>query len=366
MTLLESLQSELVPQLPAWSASGAVDASFWRVLAQHDTLGQCRKAAPMRELCEVARTLVGALGIGAAASYAINEIAVSLIMRVDPTRSELLQSAVRGELRAALCITEAESGSDVAGIETRALREDTTYCLRGSKQYIANAPLADSFVVACKTSGAPETSWRDISLVLVERSNRGLTIGPTLRKVGAELLPLASVDLHDCLVDARAVLGSLGRGFVYLMEALAFERLVVAALASEATSVLLERTIARLHQRAVFGRPLADRQVLRHALTRLHARSRVVSSFVWMTIDAYDRKTCSDDDVLVAKLSATELFKESAATCPQFFGAAGFAREEPVSLAFEDARWTAIAAGANELLFDVLSNRVFGSAVLGH
>ncbi len=174
---------------------------------------------------------------------------------------------LRGEISVCIAITEPGHGSDVAGIETTAVRDGDGWRLRGSKMFITNAPFADLFLVAAKTS--PQDARSGISLFAVDRGTPGLEVGAHLDKMGWHSSETAPVYLSDCRVPADSLVGEQGAGFQYIMEDFNFERLLLAAQCVGLAEESLDIALRYAREREQFGHPISEFQAVRHKLARM-------------------------------------------------------------------------------------------------
>ena len=171
-----------------------------------------------------------------------------------------LPGIVAGETVCALGITEPGTGSDMAALATRAVREGDVYRLTGRKIFITNGVYGDLYFVAARTGPGTAARRHDgISMFLVERGRPGFTVSRTLDKMGMRASDTAELSFQDCPVPAENLLGVEGRGLQQLAMGLQRERIMAAVLALSGAQQALEDTVNYLHQRTAFGEPLAAR-----------------------------------------------------------------------------------------------------------
>src|SRR6201996_3488438 len=181
----------------------------------------------------------------------------------DAQRARYLPGLVSGEQVASIAVTEPGTGSNVAGITTRAARDGDGYRLDGTKMFITNAGIASVFVVAARTG--PD-GHRGITTFIVDADNPGLSVGRPLRKMGWHASDTREVILDNCQVSAEAVLGEAGRGFHQIMQCFQLERLNLAGMGLGHAAECLEQATAYAAGREVFGVPLISLQTMRHRL----------------------------------------------------------------------------------------------------
>lgn len=265
-----------------------------------------------------------------------------------------LVPAIRGEKIAALGITEADAGSDVAAIRTRAERLPGGWRINGSKLYITNGVRCDFLLLAART-GTLEEGWRGITLFLVDRVAPGFSVSRPLRKLGMHASDTAELTFHDVEVDDGAVLGEVGGGFQQLMWELQGERLIGAAGTVAGAEMMFEETLAWCRRRQAFGRPIAQFQVNRHRLVDMHTDISVAKCFVYDVVERWDRDEYPVAAVSMAKLVAGQLASRVADTCLQLHGGFGYMAEAAVSRYFRDSRLIRIAGGTDEVMKEVIA-----------
>jgi acyl-CoA dehydrogenase len=268
-----------------------------------------------------------------------------------------LAGVLRGELVAAIAITEPQAGSDVAGIRTRATRTDGGYLLRGSKVFITNGGLADVIVVAALTD--PERPHRGMTTFLVERPHEGLEIGAPMVKMGWHSSDTRELSFTDCLVPDDAVLGRIDGGFQQIMGALQTERISLAGMGLGLAQAALDDAVAYARDREAFGQPLGRHQVVRHRLAELTATldaARLATYRAAARCDA-GHPEC-DVAVAQAKLLSARAANVVADAAVQIFGGYGFIEETRVAMHYRDARILRIGGGTDEMQLEILAKRL--------
>ena len=195
----------------------------------------------------------------------------------DAQRARWLVPAITGEKIGAIAITEPDAGSDVAAIQTRAVRDGDTWRVNGRKMFITNGVRADFLTLVAKTD--PDGGHRGISLFIVDTNLPGVSVSRQLEKLGMHSSDTAEIALDDVIVPRSDLIGlEPGQGFAQLMWQLQYERLAGAAASVGHATQVLEDTIAYARERETFGRPIAQHQVIAHKLadtaTELEAAAR--------------------------------------------------------------------------------------------
>ena len=263
----------------------------------------------------------------------------------------LLPRCVSGECILAIAMTEPDAGSDLAGMRTHAEEKDGHWVLNGSKLYISNGINADLVVVAAKT-GADSHS---MTLFLVERGMPGFERGRNLRKLGLKAQDTAELFFNEVKVGKENVLGEPGRGFYYLMEGLAEERLIGACGYVAAAQLSYDLTVDFVSGRKVFGKPLSSYQNTQFKLAELRTELDVTQTYVDQCVAAFNAGVLSAVDAAKAKLVASELQVKAADIGLQLHGGAGYMDEYPISRQYADARISTIYAGSSEIMKIIIS-----------
>ncbi|WP_252503126.1 acyl-CoA dehydrogenase family protein [Sporosarcina sp. Marseille-Q4943] len=275
-------------------------------------------------------------------------------------KSHYLKGMASGELVAAFAMTEPGAGSDLQGIKTTAVYDETkkAYKLNGQKTFISNGQHCDFVIVVAKTDQTVKPS-RGTSLFFVDVTAEGFSRGKNLEKIGLHACDTSEMFFEDVWVGEDKLLGNLNEGFKILMSELPRERLTIAVNAVAAMEGVLEQTIRYVKEREVFGKPLSDFQNTRFVIAELQTKTRVLKSFVKECMDMMMDGTLDTATASMAKLSCTEAQGEVADKCLQLFGGYGYMKEYPVARAFTDARVQRIYGGTSEIMKEIIGKDIF-------
>jgi acyl-CoA dehydrogenase len=362
------VEKEVVPQVDAWEEAGRIPRAFWRRLGELGLLGlefpteyggaggDFLSSVVLGE--EMARCRSG----GVAFSVLVHtDMSSPWLTRygTDAQKRRYLPGIVSGETLCALGITEPGTGSDMASITTRAVRDGDNYKLTGSKIFITNGVYGDLYFVAARTSpGTAERRHAGISMFLVERDTPGFTVSRRLDKMGMRASDTAELTLVDCPVPALNLLGEEGRGFHQLAAGLQRERIMAAVLALSGAAQALEDTLAYVRERHAFGEPLAARQALRHRLADMATEIEAARHLVYHAAALYTAGRDCVTEVSMAKLFATEVANRVAYQAVQLHGGYGYMSEFPVERFFRDVRLWTIASGTSEIMREIVAKRL--------
>jgi len=192
---------------------------------------------------------------------------------------------LRGEMVCALAVTEPDAGSDVAGIRARAMRDGDEWVINGSKLYITNGCQADWLCLLVRASD--EDGYRGMSQVVFPTDVTGFSVSRKLDKLGNHSSDTAELAFVDARVPVANTIGIVGRGFQQQMQQFQTERLMLSYLAVGQVSLALERTIAYLRQRHVFGKPLTEQQWIQYHLAELCAELDMLRHYNYAAAEAY-------------------------------------------------------------------------------
>lgn len=278
-------------------------------------------------------------------------------------KARLLPGLASGELRGALSITEAQSGSDVSGIRTTARRSNGGYVLNGSKIWCTNSHIADFILVAAKTldeRGQP----LGINLFIVDRNTPGLTIGNEEDKMGARGVASCPLYFDDAFIRSEDRLGPEGgQGFKVAMEALNTSRPIVAARAVGIAQGAIDHTVKFIQDRIAFGQTISHFQGVRWMIADMVTQTEAARQLVYRTaslVDAGLRGRELAPMAAMAKMFASDVAMKVATDAVQLFGAAGISNEYPINRYFRDAKVVQIIEGTNQIQRNIVADSVLG------
>lgn len=264
-------------------------------------------------------------------------------------KTQWLPRSAAGEV-ACFCLTEPDSGSDAAALQTRALRDGDGYVLNGTKRYITNAPFASLGLVMARTSAENLPSNRHVSGFLFDMNTPGITVGKPDVKMGQKGARIADVIFENVRLPASALLGGEeGAGFTAAMQALDLGRLSVGAAALAMAERALETGLRYARDRKAFGSPILEFQLIQAMLA--DSRSDIYAAECMMH-DACRRADTGARITLQAssfKMFSTEMCGRVVDRVVQIHGGAGYLAEYEAERLFRDARLYRIYEGTTQI-----------------
>lgn len=276
-------------------------------------------------------------------------------------KQRYLHGLANGTLRGAISTTEAQSGSDVAGIKTRATAVDGGFSLSGSKIWCTNSSVADFVLVAAKTSD--EQSTASINLFIVERGSKGFEIGRKEEKMGARGVPSCPLFLDNVFVPASHVLGESGKGFKVVMEAFNKSRPLIGARGVGLSQGAIDHASVFIQDRVAFGQKISDFQGIRWMLADMAIQTEAARNLVYKAAAMVDAGVSGKELAPIAAMSkcfATDTAMKVATDAVQLFGAAGISNEYPINRYFRDAKVLQIIEGTNQIQRNIIANHLLG------
>ena len=267
-------------------------------------------------------------------------------------KQRYLVPAIKGEKISSLGITEPDAGSDVAGIRTRAVRDDGEWVINGSKTYITNGHRADFIVLVTKTD--PDAGYDGFTLFLVDMDLPGVIREKKLEKLGMHASDTALLAFNDVRVPDDAVLGEVGKGFYHIMWELQGERLIGAAGCVAGAQRAFDKTREYALERKAFGREIGHFQVIRHKFADMATKIESARQLVYTTAWRFQNGEYPVREISMAKLHAARIAVEVADECIQIHGGAGYMKEYGIERAWRDLRLNRIGAGTDEIMLDVI------------
>ncbi|WP_460367183.1 acyl-CoA dehydrogenase family protein [Pseudomonas sp. Tul1A2] len=270
-------------------------------------------------------------------------------------RERVVPQVLSGEKISALAITEPGGGSDVANLQTRAVRDGDFYRVSGSKTFITSGVRADFYTVAVRT-GAP--GFGGISLLLIEKGTPGFTVGRQLKKMGWWASDTAELFFDDCRVPVGNLIGAENMGFACIMGNFQSERLALALMANMTSQLALEESLKWAREREAFGKPIGKFQVIKHRLAEMATALEVSREFTYRQAAKMAAGQSVIKEISMAKNFATDTSDRITTEAVQILGGLGYMRESLVERLYRDSRILSIGGGTREVMNEIISKQM--------
>ena len=262
-------------------------------------------------------------------------------------KEKYLVPLAKGEKIGAFGLTEPGAGTDAAGQQTTAVLDGDNYILNGSKIFITNGGVADTFIVFAMTDKSQGT--RGISAFIVEKGFPGFSIGKKEDKLGIRASSTTELIFENCIVPKENLIGKEGKGFGIAMKTLDGGRIGIAAQALGIAEGAYEETIKYMKERKQFGRPLSAFQGLQWMVAEMETKIEAAKLLVYKAAWLKQNKLPYSVDAAKAKLFAAEVAMDVTTKAVQLHGGYGYTKEYPVERMMRDAKITEIYEGTSEV-----------------
>jgi alkylation response protein AidB-like acyl-CoA dehydrogenase len=293
--------------------------------------------------------------VSTAAYLSIHNMASWMIDRFgsDEQRRKWLPGLTSMELIASYCLTEPASGSDAAGLRTRAERDNDHYVLNGAKQFISGAGTSDIYVCMVRTG---DDGPRGISCLVIEAGTPGLSFGKLEKKMGWKSQPTGQVIFENCRVPVANRLGAEGEGFRIAMAGLDGGRINIGACSLGPAGAAIALAIDYAKERKQFGRPLADFQATQFKLADMATELDAARLMIYRAAHSLDHQLPHTTmKCAMAKRFATDAGFRIVNEALQIYGGYGYMKEFPLERWVRDLRVHQILEGTNEIMRVIVS-----------
>jgi alkylation response protein AidB-like acyl-CoA dehydrogenase len=257
---------------------------------------------------------------------------------------------------ASYCLTEPNSGSDAASLQTRAVKNGNKYVLNGSKMFISGGGFSDLYIVMARTGGPGP---KGISCFVVEKGTKGLSFGPNEKKMGWNTQPTCVVNFEDCEIDAENLVGEEGQGFKIAMAGLDGGRINIGATSLGGAQFCLDQTIEYAKVRKQFGKPLSELQSVQFKLADMFTNLEISRSMIYKAAELLDAKDPSATlYCAMAKRIATDNCFQIANECIQIHGGYGYLKDYQIERYVRDLRVHQILEGTNEIMRVIVARNI--------
>ncbi|TSE05095.1 acyl-CoA dehydrogenase family protein [Aquimarina algiphila] len=363
-SLREFLKKEVTPHIDKWEKTGDIDRFIWEKFGE---MGYFGIAYPEKYggleldlfytvilLEELQKINSGGF---AAAIWAHAYLAMTHINKEgdDRIKEEYLRPSISGEKIGCLAITEPFGGSDVAGMRTTAVKNGDHYIINGSKTFITNGVYSDYLVIAAKTN--PELGNKGISIFVIDRETPGIS-ATKLEKLGWKASDTGEIAFDNVKIPAHNLMGEENKGFSYIMQHFALERLIMGVNAHARAEYALDYVIQYMSEREAFGKTIDRFQALRHTVADIASEVEMCKEFNYSIAKRLDDGQYVVKEASMSKLLSTKMADEAIYKCLQLLGGYGYMEEYPLARLLRDSRLGPIGGGTSEILREIIAKIV--------
>lgn len=253
-------------------------------------------------------------------------------------------------------ITEPNSGSDVSGMQTVAVKDGDHYYLNGQKCFVTNGGIGDVFLIGATLDR--KAGNRGIALFIVDKKMPGFSVGKIERKLGMRANPVSELFLDNVQVPKENVLGKETEGFKLSMKILDMGRIGIAAQALGIGVAAFEASAKYACERKQFNQPIGKFQAIQFKLAEMKAKLESARYLIYRAADLKDHNLPYSEASAMAKYVAAENAMDVCTEAMQIFGGYGYVEELPVERYFRDCKITQIYEGTSQVMQIIIGNNI--------
>jgi acyl-CoA dehydrogenase len=358
------LQKEVVPHIEKWEKTGSIERFIWKKFGEMGYFGLSTPEEYGGMDLDLFYTIIFLeemqkinSGGFAAAMWAHEYLAMTHLNKEGnhEQKQKYLVPSVEGDRIGCLCITEPFGGSDVAGMRSTAIKQGDKYILNGSKTFITNGVYSDYLIVAAKTD--PTDKYKGISIFVVDRDAKGIS-ATKLDKLGWRASDTGEIAFDNVEIPAENLLGEEGKGFPYIMQHFALERLLMGVNAHARAEYAVDYAIKYMEERIAFGKSLDKFQVLRHKVAEMASRVDMCREYNYSITKRLNDGQYVVKEASMSKLLSTKMADEVIYDALQLLGGYGYMEEYPMARLLRDSRLGPIGGGTSEILKEIIAKMV--------
>ena len=297
--------------------------------------------------------------VGVATSFAASALGILPVMLAgsDELKQKYLPDIASGSRWAAFGLTEANAGSDAAGIRTTAVEDGDFWVLNGTKQWITNGGESQIYSIVALTD--PNKGARGASIFMVEEGDPGFSYGKKENKMGIRASSTRELIMKDCRIPKDRLVGRRGTGFITVMKTLDLSRPSIASLGVGLAQAALDEAVRYAKQRVQFERPIISFQAVQHMLADMAIQTEAARALVYAAarhIDQYPKDMSKASSM--CKVFATDTAMKVTTDAVQVLGGYGYMKEYPVEKMMRDAKILPIYEGTNQIQRNVIGQEL--------
>ncbi len=364
-TVYQFAQAELDPRAEQIDRDNQFPADMWRKFGELGLLGitvdeeyggsQMGYLAHVIAMEEISRASASVgLSYGAHSNLCVNQIFKN---GNEEQKQKYLPKLCSGEHVGALAMSEPNAGSDVVSMKLKAEKKGDHYVLNGTKMWITNGPVANTYVIYAKTD--IHAGPRGITAFIVERDSPGFSRSQKLDKLGMRGSDTCELVFENCEVPEENILGQEGKGVNVLMSGLDFERTVLSGGPVGIMQSCMDMVIPYIHDRKQFGQSIGEFQLIQGKIADMYTEIMASRAFLYAGAKACDRGQNSRKDAAAVILFVSERATQMALEAIQIFGGSGYINEFPTGRLLRDAKLYEIGAGTSEIRRMLIGRELF-------
>jgi alkylation response protein AidB-like acyl-CoA dehydrogenase len=363
-SLKDFLQKEVVPHIEKWEKTGTIERFIWKKFGDMGFFGLAYPEQYGGLNLDLFYTVIlleelQKINSGgfAAAIWAHAYLAMTHVNKEGShqIKEKYLAPSISGDKIGCLCVTEPFGGSDVAGMRTTAVKKGETYIINGSKTFITNGVYCDYMVVAAKTN--PENGNKGISMFIIDKDALGVSASK-LDKLGWRASDTAEIAFDNVIIPASNLMGDEDKGFAYIMQHFALERLIMGVNAHARAEYALDYTLKYMSERQTFGKTINKYQALRHKFADMYSFMEICKEYNYTVANRLNKGEYVVKEATISKLQSTKMADEVVYGCLQFLGGYGYMEDYPLARLFRDSRLGPIGGGTSEILREIIAKMV--------
>jgi alkylation response protein AidB-like acyl-CoA dehydrogenase len=358
------LQKEVVPHIEKWEKDKSIERFIWKKFGEMGYFGLSTPEEYGGMDLDLFYTVIFLeelqkvnSGGFAAAMWAHEYLAMTHLNKEasEVLKQKYLVPSVEGEMIGCMCITEPFGGSDVAGMRSTAIKQGNKYVLNGSKTFITNGVFSDYLIVAAKTD--PLDKYKGISIFVVDRSAKGVS-ATKLNKLGWHASDTGEIAFDNVEIPAENLMGEEGKGFPYIMQHFALERLVMGVNAHARAEFALDYAVNYMQERVAFGKSLDKFQALRHKIAEMASKVDMCREYNYSITNRLNDGQYVVKEASMSKLLSTKMADEVIYDALQLLGGYGYMEDYPMARLLRDSRLGPIGGGTSEILKEIIAKIV--------
>jgi len=358
------LAREVIPHLDKWETEGKIDPSIWPKLGEMGYLGLNSPEEygglaldlfyTVILLEELQRINSGgfAAAVWAHAYLAMTHLKAEASHSI---KKAYLTPSIEGTKVGCLCISEPFGGSDVGAMRTTAIKDGNNFVINGSKTFITNGVYSDYLIVIAKTDN--KNDKKAMGVFLVDRDAKGVSASK-LDKLGWRASDTGEIAFDNVIIPADNLMGDSTKGFYYVMQHFALERLIMGINAHARAEYAIEYTLQYMSERSAFGKTIDQYQALRHRIADMATQVEIIKTFNYQTTARLNNGEYVVKEACMSKLQSTKVADEVIYDCLQMLGGYGYMEEYPLARMLRDSRLGPIGGGTSEILREIISKIV--------